>query len=213
MENPMPRAVTKIYIDDIDVDRRLSELGMDRQDILDIRNVAASMHATGSSPYFPSNGAGQLAYQYGTHELRATFLKRNWEIDQSYGTNGVRHPDHKLIVLYQNVDVACSLTDLPQARSRKGAGSERLSQGNSFELMEEDVPSTHTEEGLEVAVWYVMVAQDGAVEVTHAVIKGNKFSEFIERIFVHDGSDFDGLEDRGSSDDDAVDFDITISRK
>jgi len=192
----MPRAVTKIYINDIDVDRRLSELGMDRQDILDIRNVAASMHATGSSPYFPSNGAGQLAYQYGTYELRATFLKSGWEIDQSYGTNGVRHPDHKLIVLYQNVDVACSLTDLPQARSRKGAGSERLSQGNSFELMDEDVPSTHT-----------------AVEVTHAVIKGNKFSEFIERIFVHDGSDFDGLEDRGSSDDDAVDFDITISRK
>lgn len=209
----MPRAVTKVFKDDIDVDRRLFELGMDRQDILDIRDVAASMHATGSSPFFPANGAGQLAYQYGTRELRATFLKRSWEIDQSYGTNGVRHPDHKLIVLYQNVDVACSLVDLPQARSRKGAGSERLSQGNSFELMEADVPSTHSGEGLEVAVWYVMVAQDGAVEVTHAVIKGNKFSEFIERIFVHDGSDFDGLEDRGSSDHEAVDFDVTISRK
>lgn len=209
----MPRAVTKVFKDDVDVDRRLSELGMDRQDILDIRDVAASMHATGSSPYFPSNGAGQLAYQYGTYELRATLLRRGWEIDQSYGTNGVRHPDQKLIVLYQNVDVACSLVDLPEARSRKGAGSERLSQGSSFEMMEDDVPSTHTGEGLEVAVWYVMVAQDGAVEVTQAVIKGNKFSEFVERIFVHDGSDFDTLKDRGSSDDDAVDFDITISRK
>lgn len=211
----MPRAVTMIYIDDIDVDRRLSELGMNRQDILDIRDVAASMHATGSSPLFPANGAGQLAYQYGTRELRATFLKRGWVIDQSYGTNGVRHPDRKIIVLYQNVDVACSLSDLPQARSRKGAGSERLSQGSAFDLIEEIVPSTHSGEGegLDVEVWYVMVAQDGAVEVTHALIKGGEFSEFIERIFVHNGSDFDALEEDGSSDDDAVDFDIKISRK
>ncbi|WBU55375.1 hypothetical protein [Paracoccus sp. SCSIO 75233] len=213
MENPMPRMVAKIYIDDIDVDRRLAELGMDRQDILDIRDVAASMHATGSSPLFPANGAGQLAYQYGTRELRATFLKRGWVIDQSYGTNGVRHPDRKVIVLYQNVDVACSLSDLPQARSRKGAGSERLSQGSAFDLIEEVVPATHSGEGLDVEVWYVMVAQDGAVEVTHALIKGGEFSEFIERIFVHDGSDFDALEEDGSSDDDAIDFDIKISRK
>lgn len=209
----MPRAVTRIYIDDIDVDRRLAELGVSRQDILDIRDVAASMHATGSSPLFPANGAGQLAYQYGTRELRATLLKRGWVIDQSYGTNGVRHPDRKIIVLYQNVDVACSLSDLPQARSRKGAGSERLSQGSTFDLIEEVVPSTHSGEGLDVEVWYVMVAQDGAVEVTLALIKGGEFAEFIERIFVHDGSDFDALEEDGSSDDDAIDFDIKISRK
>lgn len=209
----MPRAVTKIYIDDIDVDRRLAELGMSRQDIVDIRDVAASMHASGSSPLFPANGAGQLAYQYGTRELRATFLKRGWVIDQSYGTNGVRHPDRKIIVLYQNVDVACRLSDLPQARSRKGAGSERLSQGSAFDLIEEVVPSTHSGEGLDVEVWYVMVAQDGAVEVTLALIKGGEFSEFIERIFVHDGSNFDALEEDGSSDDDAIDFDIKISRK
>lgn len=209
----MPRAVTKIYIDDIDVDRRLAELGMNRQDILDIRDVAASMHATGASPLFPANGAGQLAYQYGTRELRATLLKRGWVIDQSYGTNGVRHPDFKIIALYQNVDVACSLSDLPQARSRKGAGSERLSQGSMFDLIEDDVPSTYSSEGLDVTVWYVMVAQDGAVEVTHATIKSGEFSEFIERIFVHDGSDFDALEDDGYSDDDAIDFDIKISRK
>lgn len=209
----MPRAVTKVYIDDIDVDRRLSELGMDRQDILDIRDVAASMHATGSSPLFPANGAGQLSYQYGTRELRATFLKRKWTLDQSYGTNGVRHPEQQVVTLYQNVDVACSLSKLPEARSRKGAGSERLSQGSVFDLIEEVVPSTHSGEGMNVEVWYVMVAQDGAVEVTQALIKTGEFSEFIERIFVHDGSDFDGLEDRGSSDDDAVDFDITISRK
>ena len=134
-------------------------------------------------------------------------------IDQSYGTNGVRHPDRKVIVLYQNVDVACSLSDLPQARSRKGAGSERLSQGSAFDLIEEVVPATHSGEGLDVEVWYVMVAQDGAVEMTHALIKGGEFSEFIERIFVHDGSDFDALEEDDSSDDDAIDFDIKISRK
>lgn len=209
----MPRAVTKTYTDDIDVDRRLAELGMDRKDIMDIRDVAVSMHATGSSPLFPANGAGQLAYQYGTRELRSTFLKRGWVIDQSYGTNGVRHPDRKTITLYQNVDVACSLSNLPQARSRKGAGSERLSQGSAFDLIEEAVPTTYSGEGLEVEVWYVMVAQDGAVEVTNALIKGGEFSEFIERIFVHDGSDFDRLGREESLDDDAIDFDIKISRK
>lgn len=209
----MPRVVTTVHIDDIDVDRRLSELGMNRQDILDIRDVAASMHATGSSPLFPANGAGQLAYQYGTRELRSTFLKRKWTLDQSYGTNGVRHPDRQIVTLYQNVDVACSLSKLPEARSRKGAGSERLSQGSAFDLIEEVVPSTHSGEGIGIDVWYVMVAQDGAVEVTHALITKGEFSDFIERIFVHDGSDFDDLEDCNSSDDDAVDFDVMISRK
>jgi len=209
----MPRVVTKVYIDDIDVERRLSELGMDRQDVLDIRNVAASMHATGSSPLFPANGAGQLAYQYGTRELRATFLKRSWTIDQSYGTSGVRHPAQKIIVLYQNVDVACSLSNNPQPRSRKGAGSERLGQSNAFDLIEDQVPSTHSGKELDVDVWYVMVAQNGAVEVTHALINNGEFSDLIERIFVHDGSDFDNLDDRLSSNDDAVDFDIMISRK
>ena len=86
-------------------------------------------------------------------------------------------------------------------------------QGLSALAKAEVVPATHSGEGLDVEVWYVMVAQDGAVEMTHALIKGGEFSEFIERIFVHDGSDFDALEEDDSSDDDAIDFDIKISRK
>ena len=209
----MPFAETKVVAREIDVDRRLSELDMHREDILDIRNVACSMHATGSSLFFPPNGAGLLAYLYGTRELRKTFLGRNWTIDQSFGTSGVRHPECKRIVIYQNVDVACSLSELPKPRSRKGAGSERLSQGSFFDLIKGAVPSTNSGEGLDVEVWHVMVAQDGAVEVTLAKIEGGEFSEFYERIFVDVGGDLVVLEADCTPDEDAVDFDIRVSRK
>jgi hypothetical protein len=79
----MPNAETKVVASAIDVDRRLSELDMHREDILNIRKAACDMHAAGSSPFFPPNGAGLLAYLYGTHELRKTFLERNWKIDRN----------------------------------------------------------------------------------------------------------------------------------
>lgn len=210
----MARAVTRVYQQDNDANRRLSELGMDRDDIVAIRDVACSMSATGSSPFFPANGAGQLAYQYGTRELREKFLSRGWRIDQSFGTSGVRHEDQKIVVIYQNVDTACSLANLPKPRSRKGAGSERLGQKNAFEVIEDEVPSTYSVASLNVDVWYVMVSESGAVEVTHAVVKNGEFSDFVERIFVDDGSGFSVFDTDGQdNDDDAIDFNISVSRK
>lgn len=208
----MTQPVTKVLQEPVTVDHRLAEIGMSRGAILAIRDTACSMGATGASPFFPANGAGQLAYQYGTRELRAQFHELGWEIDQTFGTQGVRLPGEKRVAIYQNVDVACSLVDLPNPRSRKGAGSERLSQMSAFEVIEEEVPSTFRAEAAAAAVWYVMVAEDGAVEVTNAVVRNGKFADLVERIWVDDGEGFDvaGEQERG---DDAVDFDVVVTRK
>ena len=209
----MPHYSTKLYINPIDVNRRLAELAMFEEDILAIRNIACSMNATGSSLMFPPNGAGLLAYLYGTRELRATFLSRGWEIDQSFGTSGVRHPGKNLLAMYQNVDVACSKLDLPRPRTKKGAGSERLSQMTAFAGMEDEVGTTYNGAVLNTASWHVMVAEDGAVEVSRAIIRNGEFSQFIERIFVHDGRGLDMFNKANDSNDDAIDFDVVVSRK
>ena len=209
----MSRLETKIFDDDIDVNRRLAELDMDKQDILDIRDVANSYFTTGLSPFFLLNSAGLLAYHWGTRELRATFLKRGWRIYESGGIGGVRHSDKKIIAIYQNVNKACNLSDLPQPRSRKGPGSENLGMGNLFDGIEENIPSTYSGERIDTAVWYVMVDPDGAVEVTHAIVSDGEFSDFIERIFIHDGRDLDPLVEDDPSENDAIDQDFKISRK
>jgi hypothetical protein len=59
-----------------------------------------------------------------------------------------------------------------------------------------------------------MVAPNGAVELTCCGVKGGKFHNFIERIYLSDGSDFDGdlkllLDDRDIADD----FDPKVARK
>jgi hypothetical protein len=208
------RAETVVVREELDVNRRLAELSMSKVAILAVRDAACSMGATGSSPFFPSNGAGQLAYQYGTREMRAQLDSLGWEIDQSFGTQGVRLIGKKTIVLYQNVDVACSIPHTPNPRSRKGAGSERLSQRSAFEVIEDQVPTTYTMESSDGCVWYIMVAENGAVEVTNAVVHNGRFADLVERIFVSDGSDMDiarRIDDKNG--DDAVDFEVVVTRR
>ena len=222
----MSRTAMKLHENDVDVDRRLFGLGMNRRDILDIRDAAIREYAKGASPLFPFNGAGSLAYLYGTRELRSKFMNRGWKIDNSHGTSGVRNEEMNLIVLYQNVNVACNPNVLPQSFSPKGVGSERLTESNQsdfFNLLGNFALHTYTDNNLKNAVWYIMVApHTGSVEVAHAVVKNGNFEELIERIFVskkYDTSDYEefGMPDvnteEGNSDDDAIDFDIEISRR
>ena len=198
----------------IDVDRRLAELGFgSRGLILAVRDVAHAREGEGASPFFPANGAGTLAYQYGTHELRARLDELGWRLENPLGTAASRHPTEARRALYQNVDVACSLANDPHPRTRKGVGAERLAQSSLFP--EEELISDFDEAPRDCEAWYVMVDEKGAVEVTNAVVRDGKFVEFRERLFVDDGSEL-SIVDEAHDDTDgegAIEFDISIARK
>lgn len=110
------------------------------------------------------------------------------------------------------MDVACDFANPPKARSTKGAGSERLCEGNLFG---DDMPAYFPSEATEShAIFYLMVAADGAAELSRPVVRRGVFESFVERIFLSDGADFNvesikPLEDNET----ATNFDPQIVRK
>ncbi len=67
---------TQVLIEDWDVDRRLSELDLNRAKLLEVVDVAVSAGAD-STPFHPANAAGTLAYQYGTWSLVINSLEND----------------------------------------------------------------------------------------------------------------------------------------
>ena len=64
------------------------------------------------------------------------------------------------------------------------------------------------------AVHFIMVDERGAVEVSRPVLEGGKFSKFIQRLFVSDGSELEQIKITGSDISEPIDhFDIAISRR
>jgi len=65
------------------------------------------------------------------------------------------------------------------------------------------------------ASYYIMVDAKGAIEVSRPVIEDGRYSGFIERIFVSDGSDLGGLklDIDGGAPPPITDFDVTIARR
>ena len=113
-------------------------------------------------------------------------------------------------IIFANVDVAHDDKHDPKPRSPKGAGSERMCTGNLFPNLPQHAPASA--EGW--SIYYVMVDENGAVELSCPILKNGTFVDYIERIFLSDGSDIDGeaklpLDDKDS----ATDFDPKVARK
>ena len=123
-----------------DVDRRLSELGLGTRDrLLRVRAIAISASAN-ATPFHPANAAGTLAYQHGTFALRDEFVGDAWRVDRPDGVETIRNAKTGVNVVFANVDVACDDNIKPKPRSRKGAGAERVCNGNLFESLPEYAP-------------------------------------------------------------------------
>jgi hypothetical protein len=63
------------------------------------------------------------------------------------------------------------------------------------------------------AFYYLMVDEQGAVELSRPVVKNQTFSAFIDRIYLSSGDDFDGMARSFDEDDAPMDFDPQVLRK
>lgn len=198
---------TRLFQEPWDVDRRLGEMGLARAGLL--RAVAASRaERLNVTDFHAANAAGTFSYHYGVAALRQKFVGGKWAVDRLNGVEAMRNEGLALRVSFQNVDVACG--DLhPLPISAKGAGAERASQEGLFGGLPHYAP--RSVQGF--AFYYLMVAQDGAAELTRPVIKNGTFIGAIERIFLGGPDDEDLILPVDGTDDIANNFDPLIIRK
>lgn len=193
----------------------LEKMNITIDGVLFVRD-AARVHLLDTSPLMALNAPGTLAYHYGVLETRVQFMGDHWEISRSGGFEAIFNPEKKIKLGYQTVDVACAKAIGPKPRTEKGAGSERECEGNLFDYSGVFAPKLVQKPKGAISVFYIMVDERGAVEVSQPVIEDGKFVGFVVRAFVSDGSDLHEQEITPVGDLEAPidDFDVpVISRK
>ncbi|SOB94570.1 hypothetical protein [Thalassospira xiamenensis] len=200
---------TNIIREDRDVEKRLAELGLSRKTLLEIRDVAIGA-AANATPNHAANAAGTYAYQDGVFALRDRHVGDSWQRSRQNGVELIFNETLGIKLGFCNVDQACRDVG-PKPRSVKGSGAERVCTGNLFGS-EDNLPHYSPPQRDGSTVYYLMVAQDGAVELTSPVIRAGTFKSYVERIFLSEGTDIDG--DFSIDDDDRIEeFDPIVSRK
>jgi hypothetical protein len=204
----MSMVPTRIIKELPDVDRRLAQLALDRPTLLKVREIALSA-AADATAFHPANAAGTFAYQHGTWGLRDSFVGKVWNSERPGGVEVIHNPAIKLMVAYANVDVACDDDHSPKPRSRKGGGAERAAMGSLFASL----PRYSAQPKIGERLYYLMVAESGAAELSLPVVKENTFISCVERIYLSNGDDLDRIA-RSFDDGDVADgFDPLVARK
>lgn len=172
--------------------------------------LAEAAHAT---PFHAANAAGTFSYHAGTWALRNEFVGEDWVEDRADGIETIRSDERKTKIAFCNVDLAGDDSHVPKPRSRKGSGAARAS-GDLFP----DLPRFAPRPVGEWALYYLMIDENGATELTRPTIKGGTFAAAVERIHIcgSDEGDVDAISDNGQgggSDDIADNFDPEVARK
>lgn len=195
----------------VDIKRRVTEMQLDVTKCLRVRDTAAAA-AADATPFHAANAAGTFSYHYGTFALRLEFVGKSWRQARPNGVEVIENEELRIRVVFANVDVACNLNHRPKARSERGAGAERLAQGNLFDALPTYGDSDATDKDGWI-VYFLMVDEKGAVELTRAGISGGTFTKPVERIFLSDGTDLATEPDVKPNDQSTVEFDPQVTRK
>jgi hypothetical protein len=180
---------TKILREPYEVDARLAELGLTRSGLLKVRDAAVGA-AADVTPIHCANAAGTMAYHIGVYMLRDGHLGQVWKMARPSGVEVIRNDSVKVLVGFSNVHHACDDSDLPQPRSEKGAGAERVEhQAMLFDDLPRYAPSPEQDAW---AMYYLMVDPDGRAELSRPIVRDGTYSAFIERLFLSNGDDLGG---------------------
>ncbi|WP_057464506.1 hypothetical protein [Pseudovibrio sp. POLY-S9] len=201
---------TNLIADPIEVEMRLEKLHLNKDDLISVaRDAFSARHNITVAG--PKTGPGLLSYLYGTEALRIRIVGEQWDQVDVDNIALIRNDELKIQVVFQNVDVASSLSLTPKPTTKKGAGSERASKGN---MLFDELPQFVSTDNSEYITYSFMVAPNGASELSQAVIKDGTFVAFIERIFITDASDFNDDPIEGSAPSEiASDFEINVTKK
>lgn len=179
----MPTFATALIQGEHHVANRLSDFGLVAKQLLAV-GAKARTWADDASPLMPVNAPGTLAYIYGVMELRQQVLDGIWQVDRTCGIEAVINRVRGVRIAFQNVDRACDPIFAPNPRSAKGAAAEYLCGPTLFEYAGVEAgPLTGVrEDGL--PTYYLMVGEDGSVELSNPVISNGSYVHFNERILI-----------------------------
>jgi hypothetical protein len=209
----------RIYAEEVEVDRRLQGFGVTREELIRIVRevVAARADAVEDDPV---TAGGLFAYIYGTRHLRGVFRQKKWLRHRQENIEAVKHPGKDLRIVYQSVDLATSWIHNPRAISGKGSGADRaidLAQGSLFTDEELNRLNPTTIEAINTGVWFFCVSVDGedvrAELSLPASIEGRNFKDFIERIFIVAGGQWEGAKVTPIYSADVIEFEPKVTRK
>lgn len=207
----MPSFSTAIVEGERAVADRLSDFGLVPDQILAV-GLAARTRADDASPLMPINAPGTLAYIYGVLELRQQLLDGVWAADRTCGIEAVVNRDLKMRVGFQNVDQACDPNFPPSPRSAKGSAAESLCGPTLFEYAGIDAGPLTGVKADGIPTYYIMVGENGSVELSHPVIMNGSYSHFHERIFIFSPND-DWVDEINPDTDPLDEFDIEVRFK
>lgn len=212
MVSEMPRVETKVVKDEAEVERRLRQLGLDYEGLLQCRDAS---YAAGrdAGAMMPITAPGTMSYHYGTEALRKRFVPEGWELDRTDGIESIRSEELRLKVVFQNVDLAANHFRLPKPRNSKGAGSERECAHNLFEVFGLELPHISHMPRDRYATYYLMVDDQGAAELSRPLIIDGQFKSFVERILLSDAIVEDDVSLGDNLSDVTEDFDVPIRRR
>jgi hypothetical protein len=198
---------TKVFREPWDVDQRLNQMDLTRRGLLTARDIATNERAN-ATDFHPANAPGTFGYHHGTWAIRNEFVGERWVVDRNDGIEAIWNEQLKIKVAYCNVDLACNDDQIPKPRSEKGAGAERASGTPLFGHLPQYAP--RQSDG--ATLYYLMVDQNGAAELTRPVVGNGTFVAAVERIYLSNGDDGDPSvlgEDTGP----VTNFDPQVVRK
>lgn len=216
----------------IEIANELERLGLTGKQVLEVVHAMAGARAD-TTENDPPGAAGWSAWRMGVRRCREVTIhdKRfpGWERDETGQMSSVinRRLGVRLLVANTDDGTAVEAEDrFPQNRSRKGAATDRIVQGNQLSLFEEFDPTSNvvafpatSEFSRELTSWYICVYVSGdriRAEISCPTeIDGGYFADFSRRIILlgDDGAGLDPRTGRKEHGGDVVEFDIPVARK
>ena len=206
------------------IDLRLSELGLSRDELIEVvmAAVTARKSCTGNDPL---SAPGWMSWKEGSRRLREMLLPKGFLRSNDDGVPWVIDPKSGARFCVVNTNDGTGLLERePQQSSKKGPATNRAVSRNSaplFEAMglkEPAVEASTVRQPFTQQAWYLCVYCEGDViraELSLPVsMSDGYFERFQERIFIlgpNDGQLVVRREERPSPD--GGEFDIPVSRK
>ncbi len=189
----MPIQPAQVFSEPLDVERELATLGLTVDFVKKVASQSRSAKME-TLPIDPCNSPGTQAYMYGVRAIRRALLrKKGWRISRMGNVEATVNDKLGIQILFQNVDLACSLTHEPESVSGKGGGARQMIRsGNQGELFSNNQPKHLGKIGCIPKVWLVCVSSNEntlKAEVSAPKdFEGEQFDGFSRRIFVIDES-------------------------
>lgn len=202
---------TALLEESVEAERRLQDWRLTRAQFIAVARAARTW-ADDAGPLMPVNARGTLAYIFGVQELRAQLIDEEWRVDRTGGIEAVINRAIGLRIGFHNVDRACDPVMPPHPRSEKGSSSEMLSGPTLFEHYGVEPGPVQLAPTDGISTYYVMVGDDGSVELSCPQIVNGAYHHFNERIFIdRPAGTFEA--DYNAEADVADDFDIDVTFK